>query len=131
MNKVTLFGNLGSDPELRVTQGGQAVLKLSVATNETFLDSKGTQQTRTEWHRVTVWGRRAEALAKLLRKGEKVLIEGELRTSKYEKNGETHYSTEVHAIQVELTGAGKRDEGTRRTSSDTAGGAHDEYPPGL
>ena len=62
LNRVMLLGNLGADPELRVTPGGQAVLKLRLATNETYLDKNNVRQERTEWHRVTVWGRRAEAL---------------------------------------------------------------------
>jgi single-strand DNA-binding protein len=114
LNRVTLLGNLGADPELRVTPGGQAVLKLRLATNESYLDRNNVRQERTEWHRVTVWGRRAEALGKILQKGDSLLIEGRLQTSSYEKNGEKRYSTEVVANNIVLPGGGRgRGEGAR------------------
>ncbi|MGA3120092.1 MAG: single-stranded DNA-binding protein [Polyangiaceae bacterium] len=118
LNRVMLLGNLGADPELRVTPGGQAVLKLRLATNETYLDRNNVRQERTEWHRVTIWGRRAEALGKILQKGDLLFIEGRLQTSSYDKNGEKRYSTEVIANNVVLPGAGRgaRSEGGRAES---------------
>ena len=65
LNRVMLLGNLGADPELRMTQGGQAVLKLRLATSETYIDKNRQRQERTEWHSVVIWGKRAEALAKI------------------------------------------------------------------
>jgi single-strand DNA-binding protein len=116
LNRVMLLGNLGADPELRVTPGGQAVLKLRLATNETYLDRNNVRQERTEWHRVTVWGRRAEALGKFLQKGDLLFVEGRLQTSSYEKNGEKRYSTEVVANNIVLPGSGRgaRGEGGMR-----------------
>ncbi|HEY8091181.1 MAG TPA: single-stranded DNA-binding protein [Polyangiaceae bacterium] len=111
MNRVLLLGNLGADPELRVTPGGQAVLKLRLATNETYLDKNQVRQERTEWHRVTVWGRRAEALGKILTKGDSIFIEGRLQTSSYEKNGEKRYSTDIVANNIILAGGRGRGEG--------------------
>ena len=110
LNKVMLFGHLGGDPELRVTPGGQAVLKLRLATNESYLDRNNVRQERTEWHRVTVWGRRAEALGKILAKGATIFVEGRIQTSSYEKDGEKRYSTEVVANNIILSG-GRRGEG--------------------
>jgi single-strand DNA-binding protein len=107
LNRVLLLGNLGADPELRVTPGGQAVLKLRLATNETYLDRSNVRQERTEWHRVTVWGRRAEALGKILQKGDLLFVEGRIQTSSYEKNGEKRYSTEVVANNIVLPGSGR------------------------
>ena len=107
LNRVMLLGNLGADPELRVTPGGQAVLKLRLATNETYLDRNNVRQDRTEWHRVTVWGRRAEALGKILQKGDLLFVEGRIQTSSYEKNGEKRYSTEVVANNIVLPGGGR------------------------
>ena len=104
LNKVFLLGNLGADPELKITQGGQPVLKLRLATSETFLDRNQTRQERTEWHSVTLWGRRAEALAKILNKGDRIFVEGGLRTSTYEKDGEKRYRTEITAFNVILNG---------------------------
>ena len=120
LNRVMLFGNLGADPELRVTSGGQAVLKLSVATNESYLDRNQVRQQRVEWHRVTVWGRRAEALAKFLRKGARVFVEGRLQTSSYEKNGEKRYSTEIVAQNVILSGDARGGGGGTESGSSRA-----------
>ncbi len=104
LNKVMLLGNLGQDPELRLTQGGQALLKLRIATTESYLDKGGQRQERTEWHSITLWGKRAEALAKFLTKGTTVFVEGSLRTDSYEKNGEKRYQTVVNATNIILTG---------------------------
>src|SRR5579859_1175830 len=111
LNRVMLLGNLGADPELRVTPGGQAVLKLRLATNESYVDRNNVRQERTEWHRVTVWGRRAEALGKFLQKGDSIFVDGRLQTSSYEKNGEKRYSTEVVANNIVLPGSRPRGEG--------------------
>lgn len=107
LNRVMLLGNLGADPELRMTSGGQAVLKLRLATTESYLDKERTRQERTEWHSVVVWGKRAEGLGKIVRKGDRLFIEGGLRTSSYEKGGEKRYRTEVVASNVILSGSSK------------------------
>ena len=107
LNKVMLLGNLGADPELKMLAGGQAVLKLRLATTETYLDKNQARQERTEWHQVTLWGKRGEALAKILTKGERIFVEGSLRTSSYEKNGEKRYSTEINASNIILAGRGQ------------------------
>jgi single-strand DNA-binding protein len=112
LNRVMLLGNLGADPELKVTPGGQAVLKLRLATTETYLDRNNVRQERTEWHRITLWGKRGEALGKFLAKGDRIFVEGRLQTSSYEKNGEKRYSTEVVATNIILSGGGRgRSEG--------------------
>ncbi len=107
MNKVILMGNLGADPELRMGSGTQ-IMKLRLATRETFPGKDGQRQERTDWHQVVMFGPRAEALAKHLSKGQGLLIEGSLRTRSYEKDGEKRYSTEVIANNIEWTG-GARD----------------------
>ena len=71
VNKVILIGNAGADPELRYTPGGTAVSNFSIATNESWIDSSGEKQERTEWHRIVVWGRLAEICNQYLRKGRK------------------------------------------------------------
>lgn len=107
LNRVLLLGNLGADPELRMTNGGQAVLKMRLATSETYLDRNRQRQERTEWHNVVVWGKRAEALGKFLTKGSRLFIEGGLRTSSYEdRDGNKRYRTEVVATNVILSGGG-------------------------
>lgn len=105
LNRVMLLGNLGADPELRTTSGGQAVLKLRLATTESYLDRNRARQERTEWHSVTVWGRRAEALSRILSKGSRLFIEGAIRTSSYDdKDGNKRYRTEVVANNIILAG---------------------------
>lgn len=104
MNKVMLLGNLGAEPELRTTPGGQSVLKLRLATTDSFVDKNQQRQDRTEWHTVTIWGRRGEALHRLLVKGSRILVEGRLHTSSYEKDGVKKYRTEVIAEDVFFAG---------------------------
>src|SRR5512144_573167 len=105
LNRVMLLGNLGADPELRSTSGGQAVLKFRLATSETYLDRNRVRQERTEWHNVVVWGKRAEALGKILNKGSRLFVEGSLRTSSYEdRDGNKRYKTEITALNVVLCG---------------------------
>jgi single-strand DNA-binding protein len=101
MNKVLLLGNIGADPELRVTNGGQSVLKIRLATSESYLDKNRVRQEKTEWHSVVVWGKQAEALGKFLEKGSKIHVEGSLRTSSYDdKEGVKKYKTEVVAHNI-------------------------------
>lgn len=101
-NRVQVLGNLGADPELRASSGGTAVLKMRIACSESYLDKNRQRQERTEWVNVVVFGKRAEGLAKCLSKGSRVFVEGSLRTSSYEKNGEKRYRTEVNALNVVL-----------------------------
>jgi single-strand DNA-binding protein len=109
LNRVMLLGNLGADPELRMTSGGQAVLKLRLATSETYLDRNRARQERTEWHNVVIWGKRAEALAKIITKGTRIFIEGGLRTSSYDdRDGNKRYRTEIVATNILLQGQGGR-----------------------
>lgn len=106
-NRVLLLGNLGADPELKMTQGGTSVLKLRMATTERYQDKSGVWQDRTDWHSVVVWGKRGESLHKILSKGSTIFVEGSLRTSSYEKDGEKRYRTEVIAKSVILGGRGQ------------------------
>jgi single-strand DNA-binding protein len=126
LNRVMLLGNLGQDPELRMTSGGQAVLKLRLATSETYLDRNKVRQERTEWHSVVVWGKRAEALSKILSKGSKIFVEGGLRTSSYDdKEGHKRYRTEIVANNIILSGGGGGRGGPR---SQDAGDAPEPTP---
>lgn len=95
VNKVILIGNAGQDPDVRRMPSGDAVANISLATSETWKDKQGQKQERTEWHRVVFFGKLAEIVEKYVRKGSKLYVEGKLRTRKYDKDGQTHYSTEV------------------------------------
>jgi single-strand DNA-binding protein len=119
LNRVMLLGNLGADPELRFTQSGQAVLNMRLATTETYLDRDKVRKERTDWHNVVVWGKRAEALGKILNKGSSIFVEGSLRTSSYEdRDGNKRYKTEVVANNILLTGSGRG----RSAAAEDAGG---------
>src|SRR3954468_3228027 len=108
LNRVMLLGNLGADPELRFTQGGQAVLNMRLATTESYLDKDKVKRERTDWHNVVVWGKRGEALAKFLTKGSSIFVEGSLRTSSYDdREGNKRYKTEIVANNILLTGRGR------------------------
>jgi single-strand DNA-binding protein len=107
VNKVILIGNLGQDPELRSTSGGQSVASLRVATTDKYKDKEGNLQERTEWHSVVVWGRDAENVHKYCKKGKQLYIEGRLQTRKWQdKDGKDRYSTEVVAEAVRFLGGG-------------------------
>ena len=107
VNKVILIGNLGADPELRYTPGGQAVCDIRLATNESWTDKSGQKQERTEWHRVVMWGKPAEICKQYLTKGQKLFIEGRLQTRSWDdKEGNKRYSTEIVATDFMFLGGG-------------------------
>jgi single-strand DNA-binding protein len=106
VNKVTLLGNLGKDPEVKYTPQGTAVAKLALATNERYKDKDGQWQDRTEWHNIVLWQRLAEIAGEYLKKGSKVYIEGKLQTRSWEdkQTNQKRYMTEVVANDLVLLG---------------------------
>lgn len=103
VNKAIIVGNLGKDPETRHMPNGNAVTNVTIATSESWKDKDSGQQTdRTEWHRVVFFNRLAEIAGEYLKKGSKVYIEGSLRTRKWDKDGQTHYSTEIVAKEMQM-----------------------------
>lgn len=131
LNRVILIGNLGQDPELRFTQSNQGVLSLRMATTESFFDSNTKERKeRTEWHSVVVWGKRGEALNKILSKGSRIAVEGRLQTRSWEaKEGGKRYTTEVVANNVILLG-GRGEGGGGGGRSGGGGGGYDPGPAG-
>ena len=107
VNKVILIGRLGADPEVRYTQGGQAVGNLRLATDESYTDKNSGQRVeRTEWHRVVVFGRTAENCKQYLAKGRQVYVEGGLQTREWQdKDGQRRWSTEIKAQTVQFLGS--------------------------
>lgn len=103
VNKVILLGTLGRDPEIRYTNSQLPIASLSLATTS-YRRSSDTQERieETEWHRVSLFGRQAEIAQQYLKKGSRAYIEGRLRTRKYDKDGQTHYATEIVADQLQL-----------------------------
>jgi len=103
VNKAILIGNLGRDPEMRYTQDGTPVCNFPVATNETWKDrNSGEKRQKTEWHRIVAFRGLAEVCARYLKKGSKIYIEGKLQTRNYEKDGVTHYITEIVASDMTM-----------------------------
>ena len=125
VNKVILLGNLGRDPEVRYTPGGDAVASMSIATTETWKDKGGQRQEKTEWHNVVMYRRLAEIAGEYLKKGSSVYIEGRLQTRKWQdKQGNDRYTTEIAADHMQMLG--QRDSGG---SSDRRGGGRQDYHP--
>ena len=109
LNKVLLIGHLGRDPEIRYTQQGMAVVNCPLATTEQWNDrNTGERQEKTEWHRLVIFGKQAETFEKYMSKGRQVYVEGRLQTSSYEKEGQTHYATDIIVANFQFLG-GKGD----------------------
>jgi len=104
VNKAIILGHLGRDPELRYLQSGQPVCKLNIATSRRYTNKNNEAVEETEWHRVSVWGKQAEHCNNFLTKGRQVYVEGRLRTSSYDKDGQKHYTTEIVADTVQFIG---------------------------
>src|SRR4026209_548403 len=105
VNKAILVGNLGADPEVRFTPGGQAVANFRIAMSTIWNDKAGQKQERTEWHRIVVWGRLAELCGEYLSKGRQCFVEGRLQTREWtDKEGKKNYSTEIVANNVQFIG---------------------------
>lgn len=106
VNRVTLIGHLGADPDVRYMPSGKAVTNIRIATSEAWKDRQtGDQQERTEWHTVVLFDKLGEIAGEYLRKGSQVYIEGSLRTRKWQdKEGKDRYTTEVIASQMQMLG---------------------------
>jgi single-strand DNA-binding protein len=138
VNKVILLGNLGANPEMRFTQGGQAVANLRLATTERWTDKNGQKQEATEWHRVVVWGKQAEIVGQYLTKGRQIFLEGSIRTRQWQdKEGQKRYSTEIVARNIQMLGGrseGRPDEAGATVppddsvTADFGGGPDDDIP---
>lgn len=131
LNKVMLIGRLGRDPEIRYSQQGTAVVNFPLATNEQWTDKNtGEKQERTEWHRVVSFGKPAEILEKYLSKGSQVYIEGRLQTRNYEKDGQTHYTTEIVVSDFTFLGGRSDNQGDAyQQSGRSQQGRSDNVPP--
>ncbi len=105
VNRVVLIGHLGKDAELRAIPSGQSVATFNLATSDSWTGKDGKHTERTEWTRIVVWGKQAEALTPYLTKAKQVYVEGKLQTRKWDKDGQTHYTTEVRADRIVLLGS--------------------------
>ena len=112
LNKVTLIGNLGNDPEVRSTTGGNRVATFSLATSRSWNDASGNKQEKTEWHRCVVWNTKSSQLAdiveKYVKKGDKLYVEGRIEYRQWQdKDGQTRYSTEINVRELIMLGGGR------------------------
>lgn len=119
INKVILIGSCGKDPEVRYTGNGGAVANVTLATSETWKDSSGAKQERTEWHKIAFYGKIAEIAGEYVRKGSSIYIEGKLQTREWEKDGIKRYTTEIVVDQrgtLQLLGGKQGEQGASRPS---------------
>jgi len=130
LNKVTLIGNLGNDPEVRSTTGGNRVATFSLATSRSWNDQSGNRQEKTEWHRCVVWNTKGSQLAdiveKYVKKGDKIYVEGRIEYRQWQdKEGQTRYSTEINVRELIMLGGGRGGSGGESDSEDrgAAGGS--------
>ena len=123
VNRVTLLGNLGQDPEIRYTPTGQAVCNFSVATTESWTDREGNKQSSTEWHRVVVWNKQAENCSKYLAKGRSVYVEGKLQTRSWDDKttGQKRFATDIVAQTVQFVGGNPRENGQSQQMAPSQG----------
>lgn len=120
LNKVMLIGNVGNDPEIRATSAGSRVAKVSLATNRTFQDRTGQQQEKTEWHRLTFFGKLADIVEQYVKKGDRLYTEGRLEYSQTQDDtGNTRYWTDIVVHEMVMLGSGGASGG-----GDFAGGGY-------
>lgn len=149
LNKATLIGNLGADPEVRSTAGGVKVATLSVATSRQWTNQAGEKQEKTEWHRVVLWnskGGRGSGLAdiaeKYMKKGDRIYVEGRIEYRTWEdREGKTRYSTEINAREVLMLGSrgeraengaeGPRSRAVQPAVAETKSESFDDFPEAL
>ena len=122
LNKVMLIGNVGSDPEIRATSSGNRVAKLSIATNRQWKDSSGQRQEKTEWHRLTFFGRLVDIVEQWVKKGDRLYVEGRLEYSQTEKEGQVRYWTDIVASEMVMLGSTGGDTGFQNRSESTSSG---------
>ena len=121
LNKVTLIGRLGQDPEIRYTPSGSAVASVTIATNEYWTDKQGEKQERTEWHSLVLWGKLADLAQSYLKKGSQVYVEGRLQTRDWEdQQGQKHYKTEVVVTTMQFLDSRNSDSESAHAVTSTA-----------
>ena len=134
VNKVILVGNLGADPEIRYTPSGAAVANFRMATTESWKDSDGQRQDRTEWHKIVVWGKLAELCGEYLAKGRMVYVEGKLQTRQWDdRDGNKRYTTEIQGREVTFLGgrsdASNSNDGDQAAQNKDGGSKDFDYGP--
>jgi len=127
LNKVMLIGNVGNDPEIRATSGGTRVAKISLATNRSWPDRSGQQQEKTEWHRITVFGKLVDVVEQWVKKGDRLYVEGRIEYSQTEGEGGPKYWTDIVVNEMVMLGSGGGGGGAGGGGGRQSGGG---YPGG-
>ena len=119
INKAIVIGNLGNDPEIRYSSGGDAIANMNIATTDSRKDKNGNKQEKTEWHRVVIFGKLAEICGEYLKKGSQVYIEGKLQTRKWtDKSSVDHYTTEIVADRMQMLGGNRKSDDSKSDDID-------------
>ncbi len=103
-NSVHLIGRLGNEPDVHTFDSGRKMASFSLATNETYYNSKGDKVTDTQWHNIVVWGKKADVVENYLKKGSEIALEGKLINRSYEKDGVRKYITEISLNELLMLG---------------------------
>jgi single-strand DNA-binding protein len=128
VNKATLIGNVGKDPEIKVASNGNAVATFSLATSDRTKDQTGTWTDRTEWHNLVAFQRLAEIVRDYVKKGSKLYVEGRIQTRSWDdKDNQKHYKTEIVINDLVLLSG--RGDGESGGSSRSGGSSYDQRPP--
>ena len=118
LNKVMLIGNVGNDPDVRTTSSGTPTANMSLATTRKWKDGSGEQKEKTEWHRLTVWGKLVDVVERCVKKGDRLYVEGRIEYSESESDGQKKYWTDVNVFAMEMLGSTGGDTGFQgRTES--------------
>jgi len=128
MNKVLILGRLGKDPEVRFTSDGKQVTNFTVATSTASKDAAGNKVEYTEWHRLVAFNKAAEVAGKYLKKGEMVLVEGSLRSKKWDDNGVTRYGTDIVVGRLTLLGSKQSGNEQPAPAESFSSGIDDDIP---
>jgi len=105
-NKVQLIGNVGQLPEIKNLESGKKVANLSLATNETYIDSGGKKTTNTQWHSIVAWGKSAEIIENYIKKGDEIAVEGKIQYESYEdKDGHKRHATKINITNILMLGS--------------------------
>jgi single-strand DNA-binding protein len=118
VNKVTILGNVGQDPEYKALQNG-GVVSLSVATTESWTGKDGTRQEKTEWHRCTAFGKLADIIRDYVHKGSKVYLEGKLQTRSWDQDGQKRYATEIVLSELQMLDSKPQEQASQPASNPT------------
>ena len=120
LNKIMLIGNVGNDPDVRTTSSGTPVAKMSLATSRQWTNKDGSEQEKTEWHRLTVWGKLVDVVERYVKKGDRLYVEGRIEYSESESDGQKKYWTNVNVLEMVMLGGATGGGGEGSFQSDTS-----------